>query len=91
MFKGKVKFGTVKQPLCLLSIKIVRLVEIGQVFMVHENLDCMRGTEKVMLPSIQGSHNGEQLPIIDVVVVFSWTECLGKISAGVPVSIGIFL
>ena len=59
--------------------------------MVCENLDCMRGTKKVMLPSIQGSHDDKQFLIIDLVVVFGWTKCLGKISTGVPVSIGIFL
>ena len=59
--------------------------------MVHEDLDCGGGTEKVMVPGVQGSHDHKQFPVIDVVVVLCRAKCLGQISTRMPLAIGIFL
>lgn len=91
ILKSEVKFCEIKQPLCSALIEIARLTEISQVFVVHENLDHMRGSKKIMLPSIKGSHDSEQFMIINVVISFGWAECLGKIGARVPFAIGVFL
>ena len=45
--------------------------------MVCKDLDHGGGTEKVVAPGIQGSHDSKQLSVIDVVVAFSRAECLG--------------
>ena len=52
VLKGEIKFGKIKQPSGLLPIQVVRLMEVGQVFVVCKNLDSSRGTKKVVSPSI---------------------------------------
>ena len=59
MFKCEVEFREVKQPPHLSSVEIVRLLEIGQVFMVCEDLNQGGGDQKVMTPGVQCSHDHE--------------------------------
>ena len=59
MFESKVEFRKVKQPSCLPLIEIVRLVKVGQTFVIGEDLDCGRGAQKIVSPRIEGSHDSE--------------------------------
>ena len=77
MFKGKVEFRQIEQPPGLAAIEISRLAEVSQVFVVRKDLDRSGGTEKVVAPGIQGSHDSKQLPVVDVVVALRRAERLG--------------
>ena len=44
--------------------------------MVSKDLDCGGGAEEIVAPGIEGSHDSEQLSVIDVVVAFSRAERL---------------
>ena len=77
VFECEVKLREVKQPSSLATIQIMRLAEVSQVFVVHKDPDRSGGTEKVVAPSIQGSHDSKQLLVIDVIVAFSRAERLG--------------
>ena len=59
--------------------------------MICKDLDCGGGAEKVMAPGIYGSHDGEQFPVIDVIVALSRAKCLGQISARMPLIVDVFL
>ena len=45
--------------------------------MVSKDLDHGRGTEKVVVPGVQGSHDGEQFSVVDVIVTLSRAKRLG--------------
>ena len=79
VLKGEIKFGQVEQPPGLLVIQIVRLVEVGQVLVISKDFDCGGGTEKVVVPGIQCSHDGEQFSVVDVIVALGGDKCLGQI------------
>ena len=59
--------------------------------MVCKDLDRSGGTEKVVAPGIQGSHDSEQLSVIDVIVAFSRAERLGQVGTRVPFVIDVLL
>ena len=59
--------------------------------MVGEDLDHGGGAEEVVMLGIEGSHNGKQLSVIDVVVAFCRAKCLGQIGARAPLVIDVFL
>ena len=52
-------------------------MEVGQVLVICEDLDCGGGAEEVVAPGIKGSHNSKQLSVIDVIVAFGRAKCLG--------------
>ena len=91
VLKGEIKFRQVKQPPGLLVIQIVRLVEVGQVLVISKDLDCGGGTEKVVVPGIQCSHDGEQFSVVDVIVALSGAKCLGQIGTRTPFVINVLL
>ena len=72
-------------------IEIMGLSEIGQIFVVCEDLDCGGGPQEVMAPGVQSLHDGKQFMIIDIVIVFSWPKCLGKVGTGMPIPVDVLL
>ena len=67
------------------------LAEVGEVFVVHENLHWERGTMKVVAPRFQGTDDGEEFSVVDIVVAFGGGEQLREVGTGVPIPIGISL
>ena len=67
------------------------LAEVGEVFVVHENLHWERGTMKVVVPRFQGVDDGEEFLVVDIVVAFGGGEQLREVGTGVPIPIGISL
>ena len=59
------------------AIEVTRLAKVSEVLVVCEDLDGGGGTEKIVAPGIQGSHDSKQLPVINVIVAFCWAKCLG--------------
>ena len=59
--------------------------------MIGEKGDGMRGSLEVVAPMVKGVDNGEQLPIVNIVVAFSRGEGLGEVSARVKIPIIISL
>ena len=51
----------------------------------------MTGALEVMTPVIQGMDDGEQFPIVDIVILFCRGKCLRKVHTGVEVSVVILL
>ena len=45
-------------------------MEIGQVFVVGEDLHRERGAMEVVAPRLQGTNDGEEFAVIDVIVAF---------------------
>ena len=67
----KIKVSKVEQPLCLSVVEVLGLMEIHQVFMVYEDLDGEERSVEVMSPRFQGTDDGKELSVVDVVVSFS--------------------
>ena len=70
----KVEVGQVDEPTCLAVVKRLGLAEVGKVLVVGEDLYGEGGTVEIVTPGFQGTNDGEEFAIIDVVVPF----CGGK-------------
>ena len=89
--KAKIKLGDVEKPASLATVEFLGLSEVGEVFVVSEYLDRGGGSEEIVSPGIQGSHDCEEFSVIDVVVSFGWAERLREIGTGVPVAVDVSL
>ena len=72
----EVKVGEVDEPSCLLAIERLGLAEVGEVFVVYENLYQERRAVEVVMPGFQGTDDREEFLVIDVVVSFGRRERL---------------
>ena len=70
----EVKIGRVEQPACLSTVEVLCLTEIHKVLVVCKDLDEEGGSMEIMSPGFQGVNDGEQLLVIDVIVLFSRDE-----------------
>ena len=70
----EVKVSEVNKPTCLAVVRRLELTEISQVLVVGEDLYWEGGTMKIVAPGFQGANNGEEFPVVDVVVSFSGGE-----------------
>ena len=52
------------------------LAEIGEVFVVGEDLYRERGAVEIVAPGFQGVNDGEKLPVINIVIAFGRGEGL---------------
>ena len=57
MLEIEVKLGEIEQPMGLSVIKIAWLVKVGQVFVIHENLNRGGRAKEVVAPSIKCTHD----------------------------------
>ena len=87
----EVKVSKVNKPTRLVTVKRLGLMEIGQVFVVSEDLYWERGAMEVMTPRLQGVDDGKEFAVIDVVVAFSGGKGLQEVEARVPVTVGVGL
>ena len=71
--------------------KVLGLFEVSQIFMVSDYCYQVFGSSKIVLPLLQGLDNGEEFPIINVIVSLGRREGGGVISAGMEISIGVLL
>ena len=81
----------VNEPMSLVAVEILWLVEVCQVFMVSENLDWERGALEVVAPGSETSNDCKEFVIVDIVLSFSGGEQPGEVGVGVsvPISIGL--
>ena len=66
----QVKISKVKEPTCLLSIEVLWLSAVGEVFVVGGDLDRKGGALKIMPPGLEAVNDCEEFPIINVIVAF---------------------
>ena len=67
----EVKISKVKQPLGLVAVEVLDLMEVCQVLMVSEDLDGEGGSMEVVLLGLQGADDCEELLVINVIILFS--------------------
>ena len=60
----------------LATIEVLCLTNVCQVLVVSEDLDGEGGTMEIMSPGFQGTNDGKELSVVDVVVAFCWDEQL---------------
>lgn len=72
-------------------IEVSGLLEVGEILVISEDLDCSRRSQQIMSPSIQCFHHHKQLLIINIIVVLSGSKHLGEIDTGMPCPIYITL
>ena len=78
-------------PLGLMAGQLLWLVKVRQILMVGEEGDGVVGSLEVVAPVVEGVNSSKQLPIIDIVVMFSRGEGLGKIGTRMKVTVIISL
>ena len=59
--------------------------------MISDDGNWVVGALKILAPFIQSRNNSKEFPVIDVIILFGWCECFGRISTRVMVSIVISL
>ena len=87
----EVKVSEVNKPACLSTIKCLGLTEIGQVFVVGEDLYWKRGAMEVVTPRLQGANDGEEFTVVDIIVALRRGEGLREVGTRMPLPIGISL
>ena len=70
----EVKISEVKQPSRLSTVEVLCLTEVCQVLVICEDLDGEWGSVEVVPPGFQGTDNGKEFPVVDVVVSFCRDE-----------------
>jgi hypothetical protein len=70
MDEFEVAVSYVQEPVGLTAIQLLRLSEIGEIFVVSEDLYGERGAMEVLTPGFQYLNNCEEFVVIDVVVPF---------------------
>ena len=65
---NEIKVLKKERPASLSSREFSRVFEIGQIFVVGEDRDGVRRSLQVLLPFYKSEDNGEELPIVYVVV-----------------------
>ena len=73
------------------AIEILGLTEVHQVLVVSKDLDGERRTMEVVSPRFQGTDDGKEFLVINVVVSFSRDEQLREIRTRMPVTVDIGL
>src|SRR6267154_5197761 len=91
MVEVKVKLIQGELPASLAASKVLSGAEVKKVLMVGEDNDRVWVPFEVMAPSFQGSDDGKEFPIVNLIVSFCGVKGLGKVSAGMIRSILISL
>ena len=84
-FPDEIKVLKKERPASLPSREFARVLEIGQILVISEDRDRVRGPLQVLLPFNKGEDNSKELVIIYVIVAFGRGEGLGEVSTGVEV------
>ena len=66
----QVEVGKIDEPMGLSTVEVLGGTEVGEVFMIGKDLDRKWGSMEVMSPGFQGSDDGKEFSVIDVVVLF---------------------
>ena len=75
----QVEVCKIKQSPCLAVVEILGLVEVCQVFVVCKDLDGEGRSVEVVPSGLQGTDDGKELPVVDVVISFCWDKRLGEV------------
>ena len=70
----QVEVGEVDKPSGLLTVEGLRGAEVGKVFVVSKDLNGKKGSVEVVSPGFQGTDDGKEFSVIDVIVSFCWGE-----------------
>ena len=73
------------------SVKCLGLSEVGEVFVIGEDLYREGGAVEIVAPGFQGANNGEKFPVVNVIISFSGGEGLREVRAGMPITVGVGL
>ena len=55
--------------------------------MIGEDLDGEGGTMEVMSPGFEGTDDGQEFSVINIIVLFHWEEGLREVGTGMPFAI----
>ena len=70
----EVEVGKVKKPARLAGVERLGLVEVGEVFMICEDLHRKGGAMEVVAPGFQGANDCKEFSVIDVIIMFGGGE-----------------
>ena len=75
-----------ERSVSLLPREFVRVLEIGQVLVVGEDRDRVRGPLEILLPFHKSKDDCEEFPVIDIIVPLSQGEGFGEVCTGMKVA-----
>ena len=75
----------------LVSGQVLGLFEIPQILVIHDYDHWMCHSGEIMMPFFQGLDDGEEFPVVNVVVLFCRGEDGRMLGTGVEIPIGILL
>ena len=65
------------EPSSLASIELLRPFEVLQISVISPDLKGLAGIKQVSPELLQGDHDGQKLPVIDLIVALGFTEGFG--------------
>ena len=69
----------------------MRVFDIGQIFVIRDDRDGVRGSLEIMLPFQEGKNDGKEFSVVDVIILFYKREGFREVGTGVRVAIGVLL
>ena len=74
-----------------MAVKVLGLTEVCQVLMISEDLNREGRAMEIVSPRLQDADDCKKLPIVDIIISFSWDECFGEVQTQMPVTAGVHL
>ena len=91
MLELEVIFRKEEMPSGLSTSEILGGAEEGEILMISEYNDGVRGSEQEMVPVGDSAYDCEEFSIIDLIISFGWSKRFGEVEAWVVVTVIIFL
>ena len=52
----------------------MRVFDVGQIFVIHDDRDGVRGSLEIMLPFREGENDSKEFSVVDVIISFCKRE-----------------
>ena len=91
MNEDKVETREVFLPMCLMAAKLLRVFEVREVLVIHQDSERMGSAFEIVTPFLEGADDGKKLTVINIVIVFCVIERARHESNWMPIAIGILL
>src|SRR3981189_1170892 len=91
VLQREVEAGEVERPSRLSAVEFLCNSKVFEVFVVGEDLNRMAHPLQVVAPFLETSNYRQHFHVVDLIVVFDRTECLGQERHWVPLAIFVRL
>ena len=91
MNEDKVETREVFLPMCLMAAKLLRVFEVREVLVIHQDSERMGSTFEIVTPFLESVDDGKKLAVINIIVAFCIVKGTRHESNQMPIAIHILL